>query len=169
MNDMKKMVEGFPNYTIDRSGNVRNEVTGHPVKARCEPRTGYVYVALYNNRKGKRALVHRLVAKAFLPNPANLPCVNHKDENKRNNSTENLEWCTYKYNANYGKAPVKMMQEARKRPVKQYDSTGMLIATYESACEAERKTGIKQSNISKCCLGRKWYRTAGGYVWEFDK
>ena len=63
---------------------------------------GYRYVTLCKTRKGyKRFLVHRLVAQAFLPNPYNLPQINHKDECKQNNNVDNLEWCDSKYNNNY--------------------------------------------------------------------
>ena len=65
---------------------------------------GYKQVILYNNGKGKKWFIHRLVAIHFLPNPNNLPQVNHKDEDKANNAVENLEWCTCKYNINYGTA-----------------------------------------------------------------
>ena len=64
---------------------------------------GYLQVELrddYGKRKIKK--VHRLVAETFIPNPDNLPEVNHKDENKQNPSVSNLEWCTSKYNSNYG-------------------------------------------------------------------
>ena len=63
---------------------------------------GYLQVALCNNGKIKHKMVYRLVAEAFLPNPDNLPQVNHKDENPFNNCVDNLEWCTIEYNINYG-------------------------------------------------------------------
>lgn len=64
--------------------------------------TGYCIVSLQKDGKGKSFGVHRLVAQAFIPNPDNLPMVNHKDEVKTNNNVENLEWCDCKYNCNYG-------------------------------------------------------------------
>ena len=165
---MKKRIEGFPDYTIDQNGVVFNERTQRVVKRQYNVGSGYVYVMLYNNGLCKRALVHRLVALAFIPNPSGLPCVNHKDENKANCSVENLEWCSYQYNNHYGKAPTMMATTARKRPVVQYDKDGNYIADYESASEAERATGIRSGNISKCCLGRKCYKSAGGYIWKFE-
>lgn len=63
---------------------------------------GYLQVTLTHNNKRKYVGVHRLVAQAFIPNPNNLPQVNHKDEDPLNNHVENLEWCTAKYNCNYG-------------------------------------------------------------------
>ena len=61
---------------------------------------GYLHVVLSKNNKVKAYLVHRIIAETFLPNTDNLPCVNHKDEDKTNNSVENLEWCDAKYNSN---------------------------------------------------------------------
>ena len=63
---------------------------------------GYLRAQLYSNSKRKSFLVHRLVAQAFIPNPDNLPQVNHRDENPSNDNVENLEWCDAKYNSNYG-------------------------------------------------------------------
>jgi len=166
---MKKILDDFPMYTVDRLGNVWSFYTRQFVKHQQQARNGYVYVTLYNKGKCRRVLLHRLVAETYLSNPFNLPCVNHKDENKLNNSVDNLEWCNHKYNNQYGKAPTRMATCARKRPVNQYDAAGKLIATYESACEAERVTGIHQSNISKCCLGRKNFRSAGSYKWRFSE
>ena len=63
---------------------------------------GYLIVGLHNHGKSSNKKISRLVAQAFIPNPDNLPEVNHKDENKKNNNAENLEWCTTRYNLTYG-------------------------------------------------------------------
>lgn len=63
---------------------------------------GYMYVTLKIGGLQKSLAVHRLVADAFIPNPDNLPCINHINEDKTDNRAENLEWCEYKYNINYG-------------------------------------------------------------------
>ena len=65
---------------------------------------GYKIINLYKDHSSKTYTVHRLVAQAFIPNPNNLPCINHKDEDKTNNAVWNLEWCSYSYNINYGTA-----------------------------------------------------------------
>lgn len=71
---------------------------------------GYVGLALFINGKYINCLVHRLVAKAFLPNLQNYPCINHKDEDRTNNAVSNLEWCSYQYNNTYGNRIDKMRQ-----------------------------------------------------------
>jgi len=80
----------------------------------------YIQVHLCKNGKIKAFLVHRLVAEAFIPNPDNLPCINHKDENPKNNQAENLEWCTYKYNNEYNeridKCKHKISQTLKGKP-----------------------------------------------------
>lgn len=63
-------------------------------------KNGYACVAIYVDKQTKRMKVHRLVAMAFIPNPNNLPQINHKDENKSNNQIDNLEWCDCSYNIN---------------------------------------------------------------------
>lgn len=74
---------------------------------------GYKVVILYKDGKKKTYLVHRLVAIAFIPNPNNLPIINHKDENKTNNNVNNLEWCTYEYNNTYGTARKRASEKMR--------------------------------------------------------
>lgn len=69
---------------------------------------GYYRCSLSKDNIKESKLIHRLVAEAFIPNPNNYPCVNHKDENKLNNVVENLEWCTVQYNTNYGTSPERI-------------------------------------------------------------
>lgn len=77
------------------------------IKVQVKGAKGYYYVSLYKMDKGRTFTVHRLVAQAFIPNPDNLPCVNHIDENKFNNNVENLEWCTSLYNNTYNDVHLK--------------------------------------------------------------
>lgn len=129
--------------------------------------SGYLNFSLHKNGKTEHKYPHRLVAEAFIPNPSNLPEVNHKDEDKTNNCMVNLEWCDSKYNKNYGTARQRMM-EKKSMPVLQIDiNTNEVIGEYPSAMEAARKLNIYQGNISKCCRGE--YKTAYGYKWEYKK
>jgi hypothetical protein len=110
----------------------------------------------------RSVLVHRLVAIAFIPNPLNLPKVNHKDENKSNPLAENLEWCTQQYNATYGNGP-----KVKNSKVVQYNLDGRIIKEWESMKDASLATGVKYQSISRCCRhGRK---TAGGYIWKYER
>lgn len=86
-------------YAGDNSNHKYQHIKEHNLKLNGGDK--YIQVSLCKNGKIKAVLVHRLVAEAFIPNPDNLPCINHKDENPKNNQAENLEWCTYKYNNEY--------------------------------------------------------------------
>lgn len=88
-------------YEVSDQGNVRNRKTGRLLK-QVKNKDGYLQVGLREDGKSKSFRVHRLVAFAFIPNPDNLPQVNHKNEDKTDNRVENLEWCDAKYNSNYG-------------------------------------------------------------------
>ena len=90
-------IENHPSYFISNFGRVFSKKSNKVMKNRVVSKNGYQQITLDNSQ----LLVHRLVAQAFIPNPNNLPCVNHKDENKKNNDVRNLEWCTYKYNNEY--------------------------------------------------------------------
>lgn len=132
---------------------------------------GYCSINLSKDNKAKMVTVHRLVAKAFIPNPDNLPYVNHKDEVKSNNQAENLEWCTPKYNINYGTGVMRTRMKNMK-PVIQYDLSGNLIERFESVSAASIKTGIPQGWISlvagyaKNKKGKK-YDSARGFRFSY--
>lgn len=121
---------------------------------------GYLKVRLYHNDVPKDFFVHRIVMEAFCENPHNHPQVNHINEIKSDNRLCNLEWCSASYNVNYGQRNKTM-----EKPVKQMAKDGKLIGMFKSACEASRKTGVQQANISRNCLGKT--KTAGGYIWQF--
>lgn len=129
---------------------------------------GYKIVHLYKNKKFKSFLLHRLVAKSFVPNPNNLAEINHKDENKENNNADNLEWCTRKENNNYGiqsKEGRRKTSKFRMKKVCQYNKEGILINVYDGIRIAEEMTNINNQNICKCCKGKA--KTAGGYFWKY--
>lgn len=104
---------------------------------------GYYGVVLYKNGSSEVKLIHRLVAEAYIPNPDNLPEVNHKDEIKTHNWVNNLEWCTRSYNANYGTA-IKRANQKRFKPVKCIENG----ITYNSFQEAEAALGIYKGGIA---------------------
>lgn len=117
---------------------------------------GYLNVTLRKNGKQTTAKVHRLVAETFLPNPEQLPEVNHKDENKLNNRVDNLEWCTTQYNHDYGTRTIKTGKAIR------CVETGEI---YPGSAWAARALNVDQSTITKSC--RNPNRTCGGYHWQY--
>lgn len=158
---MIKAIEGYENYSVDEKGNVYNTNTNKKLKWR-KTLKGYCYVSLYKNNKQKNMFIHRLVALAFIPNPDELPQVNHKDENKENNCIDNLEWCTADYNTNYG-----TRTERSGVRVKQFDLQGNFIKEWNTIKEAATALGTDPSNIS-AVIGNtsKIRKSAGGYKWE---
>lgn len=173
-----KWINGYEGYyQVSDSGLVRSvdrvvhakdgvdyKLRGHIMKQSIRKgnrEDGYFVVNLRKNGKGTVFQVHRLVAEAFIPNPENLPTVNHKDGEKTNNHVSNLEW------ASYGENNVHALKHGLRRPrgnrVLQYSVDGEFLNEYISGAQAARDLGISYGMISHCLNGRA--RTAGGFVW----
>lgn len=116
----------------------------------------------------KHFRVHRLVAQAFIPNPKNLKCVNHKDGNKSNNKVTNLDWCGYKENIRHAFDNKLMISRGQcKTKVNQYDLDGNFIKTWNSMVEIEEALNVTHTAIRFCCIGKN--KTCRGYIWKYYK
>lgn len=118
---------------------------------------------LYKDGKGKNYYVHRLVAEAYIPNPNNLPQINHKDEDKSHNYLNNLEWITHKDNQNYG-THNRRMGLSHAKPVYCIE----LDRVFESQVQACRELNINPGQLSQLLRGKGRYKTAGGYHWIYS-
>ena len=141
----------------------------------------YWYVDLRNVDKNRRVSVHRLVAETFLRNSEKLEYVNHKDEDKRNNRLENLEWCTHSENTQHAydtglmEVDLEQLKEAQNRsvkstskPVLQISSEGTVVNEFSSIRQASLHMGVQSCNmIGDVCRGKR--KTYKGYKWEFAK
>lgn len=108
-------IEGMEDYQVSSKGRVRSIKNGQRKILGQRLRHGYLAFHWSDKGKNKRALVHRLVALAFIPNPHNYPQVNHKDFNRQNNCVENLNWCTQKQNNDWTKEHDPLLWAGRKR------------------------------------------------------
>ena len=164
-----KEIKGFEDYQVSNYGNIKSLITNIILRPRNNNK-GYYLVCLYKDGKKYYKLVHRLVAEAFIPNPDNLPCVNHKDENTQNNHVDNLEWCTQKYNINYGSRTEKCAAK-RSNPVIAIDVDGNVVHEFASIREAGRN-GFNFGNVSQCCnkcfhrQGNNFYKDCYWYFKE---
>ena len=177
--------------TVLRKGHYRTDITNRSryysekILAPIKSHSGYLRIGLWKEGKVKRCFIHRLVAEAFIPNTDKLPQINHIDENKENNCVENLEWCTSKYNCNYGtrtkrqaetikgnKHPKPMLGKIGKKhpcskPIYQYDLDGNFIKKWDCAGDVQREVGYGRGNLNNCALGK--CQTAYGYKWAFKE
>ena len=163
MKEIWKDIKGYEGlYQVSNLGRVKSlSRKNHPKEEFRNLITnskGYLIVNLLKNNKGKTNKVHRLVAEAFIPNPNNYPQVNHKDENKTNNHVDNLEWCTNKYNSNYGHRNDKI---GRKKV--RCITTG---EEFNSIREASKNVNCTERNISSAVRGKQ--KTAG-YIIKDNK
>lgn len=126
-------------------------------------RNGYLFVKLKDSGHYIYYTIHKMMATSFMPfKDSNATQINHIDGNKKNNAIDNLEWCTGHENVQHA---VTMGLFTTLKPVYQYDFDGRFVAEFPSVIEAERKTNIKHTNISACCI--KKVRQSGGYQWRY--
>ena len=129
-------VRSLDMYVKSRYGNYR--LHKGKVLSPTKDRYGYLTVTLNCNGKSKTIKIHRLVAQAFLPNPDNLPQVNHRDENPSNDNVDNLEWCNAKYNSNYKTRNIRIRETA----IKNGNWTGLSREEYQHQYYLKKKAGL---------------------------
>lgn len=177
MDEEWRDVEGYEGYyQISNLGRVKSFKHKSPrIMKPHHDKKGYARLILRKSGKDIPNLVHRLVAKAFIPNPQNLPEVNHKDENPSNNVLTNLEWCDKKYNNNYGtkiergvaNRDARAIGDKNSMAVLQLDINGNLIKEWKSATACREELGFDNSVIAKCCKGK--LKTGYGYTWKYKE
>lgn len=153
----------YPNYLINKDGIIINK-SGHIISQIIDKK-GYINVLLHINKQQFLRRVHRLVAETFIPNPNNYLEVNHKDENKQNNSVDNLEWCNRKYNLNYGTVKERIAK-GRSIPIYSIDIDTKKITHYNSILEAANILNIQSINICKVLKGKA--KTCNNKYWYYD-
>lgn len=173
MKEIWRPVFGYENrYEMSTRGIVRNPRTGKILKP-GKNTGGYLKVVLCKDGLAKNCLVHRLVAMTFPDmvgwtedakgRPFEELQINHKDKNKENNRVENLEWCDWKYNNNYG-GHNELISKTKSKTVYQCTMDDQLVKVWPSATECD-KYGFNHSHIAKCCNGtRKKHK---GFKWSY--
>lgn len=175
-------VELSQDYQISNIGNIKNKTTGKILKPYLCRYNYYAVTLRDKNHKVVTYRVHRLVAKAFIPNPDNLPEVDHINTIKIDNRVENLQWVTRVGNCNNPlslKHLKEKMSDGRNYmcgrygnlhhnsiPVIQLDLGGNFIREWDCAADVERELGICASNIRNCCKGK--LKSTGGYKWIYS-
>ena len=160
-------------YDASNFGRVKSLNYNHTgqIKVLKPKKNKYGYLSITKKKNGLKKFysVHRLVAMAFIPNPDNLPQVNHRNEIKTDNSVYNLEWCDTKYNCTYWsyrekQSLIQRNNPKQSKPVYQYTLEGMLVHVWPSANEVGRN-GFDRRSVIKCCNGKQ--KTHKGFLWSY--
>ena len=163
---MKEEWKDIPNYEglyqISNLGNIKRKKDNYIFK-KNKNNGGYRIVTLTKNKIEKNVSVHRLVAQAFIPNPNNLPQINHIDGNKMNNNVNNLEWCTQSENMKH--AYINNLEVQKGKKIIQYDIDMNIIKIWNKMIDAENQLNISHSKISMVCQGKR--NKAGGFIWRY--
>ena len=156
-------IKGYENYLVTEQGQIINSKTGRTLKPSIAT-NGYCRVSLRKNGQTKTLYIHRIVAEAFIPNPNNYNEVNHIDEDKTNNSVENLEWVAHKANVHHATCQQRKGETntARNgRPVLCVETNQI----YASTTAIEKELGYNKGTIWQACNGK--IKTAYGYHWVY--
>lgn len=153
-----KKISRNTNYSINRKGEIRNDNTGKIKTPFINKANGYLTVDLYAGSKSQKVTVHRLLAEAFIPNPDNKPCIDHKDGDRTNNSLNNLRWATYSENNSRfntvgvrgERIKVTHYKEIRKKRGGGHEAWGDIdgIMYFDMIKEAATYFGCNQSNLT---------------------
>ena len=175
MNIQWKQIDGF-NYLVSNTGQIFSNHTNRILKYHIS-KNGYVYVVLSKDGHFTTKRVHRLVAESFIPNPNNLPQVNHIDGNKSNNAVCNLEWVTAKENAAHFWSVLDNAEHRQHRIDGQHNAKNHRKSTakkvvrltdnkvYNSIHDAAIENGTSTSLISQVCKGKR--HTTAGHSWAY--
>jgi NUMOD4 motif/HNH endonuclease len=147
-------IKSLDRTIIDSIGKQKH-IKGIIKKQRLDSKGNYKLIDLSKEGITKTYLVHRLVAEAFIKNKNNLPCINHKDEDKTNNHVKNLEWCTYEYNSKYGTCVERILKSNRKL-YQSFKKPVMCLndgLKYESTVAVAKYYNIDSSNVVRVCNG----------------
>lgn len=165
MEEIWKSIPEFEDYTVSNLGRVMNK-HGRIMKP-SNHKQGYKLIGLKKDKKLYCRYVHRLVALAFIPNPDNLPQVNHKDECRNNNCVDNLEWCTSGYNINYGTRNLKVSIVLKGRPLSEEKKKKISAAT--KGCKnpfyGKHHSEESKNKMRSYTAGKHWKVVDGKRVW----
>lgn len=180
MKEIWRDIDGYEGrYQISNLGNVKSlRYAGGNTARNLVPKcnnSGRLWVELIDGKRKKCMLIHRLVAIAFIPNPDNLPQINHIDENPKNNVVDNLEWCTAldnvrAYRKNHPELARKreespVYSKHMEKPVLQFTKSGEFVKQWKNPVAIANDNKWNEWSILQCCNGNR--KTAYGYIWRF--